>query len=70
MGTPFALENIAVENGVSCVEYYSTKELLSTLVDVPHNVEKYEQMAGKGREAIFVEHGRSRMSQQLMELFK
>ena len=70
VGTPFALENIAVENGVSCVEYHSTKELLSTLVEIPHNVEKYEQMAEKGREAIFVEHGRRRISQQLMDLFK
>lgn len=70
VGTPFGLENIAVEDGVSCVEYHSNKELLFTLVDIPHNVEKYEQMAGKGREAIFVEHGRRRISQQLIELFK
>jgi hypothetical protein len=70
VGTPFALENIAVENGVSCVEYHSTKELLSTLVDIPHNVEKYEQMTERGREAIFVEHGRRRISAQLMDLFK
>lgn len=70
VGTPFALENIAVENGVSCVEYRSNEELLSVLVDIPHNVQKYEQMAEKGREAIFVEHGRRRISQQLMDLFK
>ena len=70
VGTPYALENIAVENGVSCVEYHSTKELLSTLVEIPHNVEKYEQMAERGREAIFVEHGRRRISQQLMDWFK
>lgn len=70
VGTPFGLENIAVEDGVSCVEYHSNKELLFTLVDIPHNVERYEQMAEKGREAIFVEHGRRRISQQLIELFK
>lgn len=70
VGTPFALENIAVKNRVSCVEYHSTKELLSTLVDIPHNVEQYEQMTERGREAIFVEHDRRRISQQLMELFK
>ena len=70
VGTPFALENIAVENRVSCVEYHSIKELLSTLVEIPHNVEKYEKMAERGREAIFVEHGRRRISQQLMDLFK
>ena len=69
VGTPFSLENIAVENGVSCVEYHSTKELLSTLVDIPHNVEKYEQVAEKGREAIFVEHGRKRAFDKLNELF-
>lgn len=70
VGTPFGLENIAVKDGVSCVEYHSNKELLFTLVDIPHNVEKYQQMAEKGREAIFVEHGRRRISQQLIELFK
>ena len=70
VGTTYALENIAVENNVSCVEYHSTKELLSILVDIPHNVQKYEQMAEKGREAIFVEHGRKRISGQLMDLFK
>jgi hypothetical protein len=69
-GTPFALENIAVKNRVSCVEYHSAKELQSTLMDIPHNVEKYEQMAERGREAIFVEHGRKRISQQLVDLFK
>ena len=52
------------------MEYHSNKELLFTLVDIPHNVEKYQQMAEKGREAIFVEHGRRRISQQLIELFK
>ena len=70
VGTPYALENIAVENGVSCVEYRSNEELLAALMDIPHNVEKYEQMAEKGREAIFVEHGRRHISQQLMALFK
>ena len=70
VGTPYALENIAVENGVSCVEYHSTKELFSTLVDIPHNVQKYEQMAERGREAVLVEHDRMRISQQLMDLFK
>ena len=70
VGTPYALENIAVENGVSCVEYHSNEELLAALTDIPHHVEKYEQMAEKGRDAIFVEHGRKRISQQLMDLFK
>lgn len=70
VGTPFALENIAVESGVSCVEYHSNEELLAALTDIPRHVEKYEQMAEAGREAIFREHGRKRISQQLMELFK
>ena len=70
VGTPYALENIAVENGVSCVEYRSNEELLAALTEIPRNVEKYEQMAEKGREAIFVEHGRKRIAQQLMDLFK
>lgn len=70
VGTPFALENIAVENGVSCVEYHSNEELLAALTDIPRHVEKYEQMAEKGRKAVFVEHGRKRIAQQLMDLFK
>ena len=70
VGTSFAVENIAVETGVSCVEYHSNEELLATLTDIPHNVEKYERMAEKGREAILTEHSRKRISEQLMELFK
>lgn len=70
IGTPFALENIVVENAVSCVEYHSNEELLAVLRDIPDKVEVYEQMAEKGREAIFVEHGRRHISQQLMDLFK
>jgi hypothetical protein len=70
VGTPYALENIAVEKGVSCVEYHSSQELLAALIDISQNVDKYEQMAEKGRDAIFVEHGRKCISQQLMDLFK
>ena len=55
---------------MSCVEYHSSQELLAALIDISQNVDKYEQMAEKGRDAIFVEHGRKRISAQLMDLFK
>lgn len=65
MGTPYALENIAVRSGESCVEYHSVEEAIATLKDIPCHVESYELMAEKGRFAVRKLHDRVAISKQL-----
>ena len=70
IGTPYALENIAVKHGESCIEYRQPQEVIEVLLDVPHNISKYEAMAKEGRKQVQEKHGRSEISRQLFGLFK
>ena len=70
IGTHYALENIAVEHGVSCIEYSSANEVTAWLADIPNNRKKYERMAELGREAVLEYHGRKQVSRQLFGLAK
>ena len=58
IGTPFALENIAVENGVSCIEYKRPMEVIEVLRSIPYDVEAFERMAKNGREQVLKCHNR------------
>lgn len=66
IGTPYALENIAVRSGESCIEYHSADEAIVVLRDIPLNISEYEQMAKKGRNIVLTEHSRKKIA---MELF-
>ncbi|MBR5653165.1 MAG: glycosyltransferase family 1 protein [Prevotella sp.] len=68
IGTNYALENIAVKDGLSCLEYNTQKELLAILSDIPLNREHYEQMAEQGRQAALKEHNREKVSAELFGL--
>ena len=70
IGTSYAMENIAVENGVSCVEYQEPQEVIGVLMDIPSNRDKYEQMAVKGRDAVLTIHGRETVSKRLFSMFQ
>ena len=70
IGTHYALENIAVEHGVSCIEYSSAHEVTAWLTDIPTNRKRYERMAELGREAVLDHHGREKVSRQLFGLAK
>lgn len=65
LGTPYAMENIAVEHGTSCVVWETPEQLVETLMDIPTRVEHYEQMAQAGREAVLEQHNPVRISKQL-----
>lgn len=65
LGTPFALENIAVEHGVSCIEWRYADEVPGILLDIAANREKYEQMAAAGRDAVLKEHDPAKIAKQL-----
>ena len=65
LGTPFALENIAVEHGKSCIEWRNADEVPGILLDIAANREKYEQMAAAGRDAVLKEHDPALIAAQL-----
>jgi hypothetical protein len=70
IGTPYAMENIAVKHGESCIEYRTPQEVIEVLKDIPQNIRKYEDMALAGRNAILKYHGRAVVSQILFGIFK
>lgn len=65
LGTPYALENIAVEHGKSCIEWRNAEEVPGILLDIADNREKYEQIAAAGRDAVLKEHDPAKIAKQL-----
>ena len=70
LGTEYAMENIEVLNGESCILYDKPEEAINSLRDIAVNPHKYEQMAEAGREAVLKYHGRERVSNIFFNLFK
>ncbi len=68
IGTPYAMENIAVEHGVSCIEYRNPQEVIDILFDIPLNREKYEAMAQTGQKSVLKFHDRCLLSKELFSL--
>lgn len=68
IGTPYAMENIAVETGISCIEYQRPDEVIKVLMDIPSNKEKYENIAMAGRDAVLKNHDRQLLSRELFSL--
>ena len=68
IGTPYALENIAVSSGKSCI-VYQQKEVIDVLLDIPNNIQNYEHMAEEGRRQVLNVHDRKRVSKQLFAPF-
>lgn len=69
IGTPFALENIAVRNQESCVEYNNSKELIDALKNIPLNREFYENLVINGRNLVLTVHNRKVMARQLFNMY-
>lgn len=65
LGTPYALENIAVEHGKSCIEWHNADEVPGILLDIATNREKYEQIANAGRAAVLKEHNPAKIAKEL-----
>ena len=65
LGTPYALENIAVEHGKSCIEWRNASEVPGILLDIVSNREKYEQIAKTGRDAVLKEHNPAKIAKEL-----
>lgn len=58
IGTPYALENIKVEDGKSCIRYNTVEELNQYLEVIPSHIHYYELMAEKGREDVLKYHNK------------
>ena len=69
VGTLRALENIAVENDISCIQYDTVKQLQHILSDIPYNIMKYEKVAENGRAAVLSLHDRVAVSEEFFSLF-
>lgn len=65
IGTPYAMENIAVEHGTSCIVYQEPQEVIKILMDIPGNVHKYEEMAAEGQRLVLKHHDRGLIARQL-----
>lgn len=80
IGTPYAMENIAVEHGVSCIVYLKPEEVIKILQDIVKNDNvndhemlcyensnrrKYEEMAAEGQRQVLKHHDRKLIAQQL-----
>lgn len=69
IGTHYAMENIAVKNGESCIEYQDAKEVIDVLKEIISNIAKYEKIAENGRTAIYSKHSRNDAFNELLKLF-
>jgi len=69
-GTKYALENIAVRNGESCVQYSTIEEAMDRLVDICADRNKYERMAESGRRLVLQEHDRGKNADKLFGITK
>lgn len=76
IGTPYAMENIAVKHGVSCVEYRHPQEVIDVLIDIVQdengsdNRKKYEAMAAAGRDTVLTLHSPKRIAGELFGLLR
>lgn len=68
IGTPYAMENIAVEHDRSCIVYNDPHEVIDVLLEIPQNLERYEQMAAEGQKRVLELHNRQRVADELFGL--
>lgn len=69
IGTLRALENIVVENGISCVLYETPEELANWLLKLADNPTKVTEIAKAGYESILMHHGREKIAKDFFTLF-
>lgn len=69
IGTARALENIAVENRVSCVLYETPQELADWLLKLAKLPMKIIEIAKAGHDAILKYHGRENIAKDFFSLF-
>lgn len=69
VGTEYALENISVKNGISCLQYETPNEIPALLKDIISKPAYYEQIAIVGRQRVLQDHSRRLISKDFFQLF-
>lgn len=69
IGTPYAMENIAVKDRESCIAYNSNIEVVKALEEITKQPARYEAIATNGRKAILEYHSRKTVSREMFNLF-
>lgn len=67
-GTDYALENIAVKSGESCILYRSPGESVDILARIPEERARYERMAESGRKYVLSIHNPEKIAASLFSL--
>lgn len=70
VGTPLALENIAVESGRECIEYSGSAELAQWLCRLVQEPSLVNQIANVGQKAVLHWHGREKVANEFFSLFR
>lgn len=70
IGTPYAVENIAVKDQDSCIVYNHATEVIDTLQEITKDAHTYEEIAKKGQKNVLEKHSRALVSKSLFNLFK
>ena len=70
IGSWYALENIAVEYNISCLQYNQVEDIVDLLKDICLKSSVYEAMAERGRKAILSQHNNSIVAGKLFSLFQ
>ena len=65
IGTPYAMENIAVEHDRSCIVYNDPHDVIDVLLEIPQNRERYERIATEGQKRVLELHNRQRIADEL-----
>ena len=70
IGSWYALENIAVEHGVSCLQYRTVDEVISMLIKIYLCPSHYEEIAQSGRKSVLRFHDGELTAQQMFSLLQ
>lgn len=70
IGTSYALENIAVKHGESCIEYRQPSEVITWLHEIVKNPKRFEDMAMAGQQQVLTLHNPTRIASQLFKITK
>ena len=68
IGSWYALENIAVEHNVSCMQYNDVSDIIRMLKDIYTSSSHYEEIAESGRQTLLNLHNNFSIAKQLFSL--
>ena len=69
IGSWYALENIAVEHNISCLQYNDVSDIIGMLKYIYTSSSHYEEIAENGRQTLLNRHNNFSIAKQLFSLF-